>query len=96
MHARLIVGIVAVLSASICGMTTSFTNWEMMDRVNERLPKEEQFGALWWYPSKSLRLRREYKRLYPGGRLLLKVRVLTALMFTCVLISTWCFRFFTK
>ena len=69
---------------------------EMVDKVNDLLPKGEQFAPLGWYYSKNRRLKREYKRLYPDGRLLLKVRVLTALMFACLLICAWGFGFFAR
>jgi hypothetical protein len=72
------------------------TTYEMMDKVNEKLPKEEQFGALWWYASKYQRLHREYRRMYPEGGLLLKVRVLWALMFACMFVCVWEFGFFAK
>lgn len=77
-------------------MIATFANYEMMDKVNENLPNEEQFDALGWYLSKYQRLRREYRRLYPNGRLLIKVRVLTALMFACFLICAWGFGLFAK
>jgi hypothetical protein len=96
MAARVIVGFAALACVSICGMIATFANYEMMDKVNAKLPKEEQFDSLGWYFPKSQRLQREYKRLYPDGRLLLKVRVLTALMFGCLLISVWGFGFFAK
>jgi hypothetical protein len=52
MTTRIIVGIVALECGSICVMTASFTNLEMMDKVNEKLPKEEQFARLGGiYPS---------------------------------------------
>jgi len=47
-----IVGVVALACISICGMVSTFTRYEMMDKVNEKLPKEEQFGVLWWSVSK--------------------------------------------
>jgi hypothetical protein len=93
---RVMVGIVAIACIAICGMISTFTSWEMMDKVNEKLPKEERFTTLWWYASKYQRLHREYKRLYPDGRLLLKYRVLTALMFVCLLVCAWGFGLFAK
>jgi hypothetical protein len=63
----------------------------MVDKVNEVLPKEGQFEPLGWHLSKRQRLRREYKRLFPDGRLHFKLRVLTALMFACVLALAWGF-----
>lgn len=96
MTTRVIVGIVALVCVSICGMLSTFTRYEMMDKVNEKLPQEEQFGVLWWPVSKYQRLNREYKRLYPDGGLLSKVRVLTALMFACLLVCVWGFGIFAK
>ena len=96
MGARVIVGIIALAGVSIFGLVATLANFEMMDRVNEKLPDGEQFAALGWYFSKQQRLRREYKRLYPSGRLLFKVRVLAALMFASLLICAWGFGFFTK
>jgi hypothetical protein len=78
-----------------CGTASAiiatFAGYEMMDKVNDKLPKADQFDPLGWYPSKTLRLRREYRRLYPDGRILKKLHALTALMFTCFLISAWGF-----
>jgi hypothetical protein len=98
MKAHVIVAIIALASVSICGLMSTFVNYEMMDAVNERLTKEEQFGPLGWYLSKHQRLRRElrreYQRLYPDGRLVLKVRLLMALMFVSLLICAWSIVFF--
>jgi hypothetical protein len=96
MTTRIIVGIVALGCGPICAMAASFANLEMIDKVNEKLPNGEQFAKLWWYLSKYQRLRREYERLYPKGRLLLKVRVLTVVVFACGLICVWGFGLFAK
>ena len=91
-----IVGIVALACVSVCGMIATFTIFEMVDKVNDRLPKGEQFESLGWYLSKYQRLRREYERLFPDGRLLFKYRVLKALMIACLLIGAWGFGFFAR
>jgi hypothetical protein len=96
MVVRVIIGIVALACLSICGMIATFANFEMVDKVNNKLPKGEQFAALGWYFSKRQRLQDEYRRLYPDGRLLFKVRVLMALMIACLLICAWGFGFFAK
>ena len=96
MSARVLIGIVAIACVSVCGLIGSVTGWEMMDQVNAMLPESEKFGAFWWYSGKTLRLHREYRRLYPEGRLLFKLYALTALMFACLLIDAWAFRFFGK
>jgi hypothetical protein len=63
---------------------------EMMDKVNARLPQEQQFDPSWWYFPKTQRLHREYRRLYPEGRLFQRVRTLMAVSFVCLLTSAWC------
>jgi hypothetical protein len=63
MSLRVAVGIVSLVCGSICGMTATFKMLGMVDQVNERLPKEEQFDSLGWYLTKTQRLHREYKRL---------------------------------
>lgn len=94
MSARIVVGIVALACSAICGMIATFANLEMVDRVNASLPKTDQFDALGWYFLKTQRLHREYKRLYPAERLLLKRRVLMTLMIVCLFIAVWGFEFF--
>lgn len=94
--ARTMVGIAALVCVSICGLLSALLGFEMIDKVNEKLPKEEQFESLGWYTEKTLRLHREYKRLYPDGQLLLRDRVVIALGIVCLLICAWGFRFFAK
>ena len=89
MTTRHIIGIAALIGVSTCGMIASLAGFEMMDRVNERLSKAEQSDAAGWYLSKYRRLRREYRRLYPHGRLILKSRVLAAAGLACLLICAW-------
>jgi len=96
MTTRVIVGLVALACISICGLVATVASFEMLDKVNDKLPKGEQFALLGWYCSKRQRLHREYARLYPEGRLILKVRVLMALMFASLLICAWGFGFFER
>ena len=89
---RVIVGIIALVYGSACAMAAMFTTYGMLDRVNKKLPIEQQFDPLGWYYLKSLRLRREYKRLYPDGRLLSRIRFLTVMIFGCLVILLWVLR----
>jgi hypothetical protein len=94
MSSQVTIGIVALVSVSACGLLSTLANFLMVEKVNEKLPKEEQIGALGWYFSKTLRLHREYRRLYPDGYLVSIVRLLIALMIVCLLICGWGFGFF--
>jgi hypothetical protein len=86
MAGRLVVGIIALILASVCGFISSLTQFEMMDKVNAKLPKEDQFDPAWWYYSKTNRIHREYTRLYPTGQLLRRARILWGVMCVCMLI----------
>ena len=77
-----------------CGLLGAVANNEMVEEVNSRLPKDTQFSPMGWYLSKTLRLHREYKRLFPTGILLLKVRIAIAVAFGCLLGGAWALGFF--
>lgn len=89
MSPRLVVGIVALASGSICGLIATLASFEMVEQVNTRLPTEVQFSPLGWYLPKTFRLHREYRRLFPEGKLLLRVRFLMSIAFGCLMISAW-------
>jgi hypothetical protein len=91
---RVIVGILALACVSVCGVLSSIASLQMANKVNERLPKNEQFAQLGWWWTKTLRVHREYKRLYPSGDLSRKVRVLGGLMFSALLACAWSLGFF--
>jgi hypothetical protein len=94
--ARLIIGIVATASVSLCGLLSTFLSDKMVDQVNKKLPMDLQFSPLGWHPAKTLRLHREYQKLYPGGQLVLQVRLLIVSAFTSLLLCAWALGFFGK
>ena len=91
---HLIIGIIALASGSICGIGSTFVIFQMVDRVNERLPGEQSFAPLGWYWSKYRRLFGEYKKLYPDGNLVRRFRSLIMLTFAYFLIGVWGLGFF--
>jgi hypothetical protein len=91
MSSQVTIGVIALVFVSACGLTSALANLRIVEKVNERLPKEERIEPLGWYFSKTLQLHREYRRLYPDGHLLLMVRVLIALMIVCLLVCGWGF-----
>jgi hypothetical protein len=72
-------------------LTSTILGWEMMDRVNSRLPEADRFQPLGWYWIKSRRLRREYKSLYPEGSLLKRERLLFAVSVSGLVLAAWGF-----
>lgn len=67
-------------------MAAAVTGFEIVDAVNAKLPESERFEPLGWYPAKTLRLHREYRRLYPLGRLLRRQGITAAIMLGCLVI----------
>jgi hypothetical protein len=57
-----------VLAVSCIVVSTSIL-WREIDEINRKLSSEEQISYLWMYTDKRLRIRSEYRRLYPNGRL---------------------------
>jgi hypothetical protein len=52
-----------------CAVISSFLFWQEIGEVNRKLPENEQISYLGMYPQKYTRIKREYKRLYPNGRI---------------------------
>lgn len=59
----------------------------MIDAVNQKLPADDQFNPIGWFLPKLLRLHGQYRRLYPGGRLLRREGILAATMFFCIVLA---------
>ena len=57
-----------VLAVS-CIVVATFILGREIDEINRKLSAEEQISHLWMYTDKRLTIRREYRRLYPNGRL---------------------------
>ena len=76
-----------LLCVGAFGLASTITGFAIVEAVNAKLPEREQFDPFWWGPSKTFRLRREYRRLYPEGKLLRRQSVLAVAMFVCILLA---------
>jgi len=61
MTTHVIVGVVACVCCLGCAIIGTLAVFEMVDRVNDRMPEERQFSHLWWYSSKQRQLLVEYQ-----------------------------------
>ena len=61
--------IVFVCLAASCGLISSFLLWQEIGEVNRKLPDDQQISYFWGYPEKIRRIKKEYKRLYPNGKI---------------------------
>ena len=64
-------------------IASGLINFAIIGAVNQRLPPAQRFSFLWWHPAKAMRLIGEYRRLFPGGRLLLAFSVCLAAALLC-------------
>jgi hypothetical protein len=94
MSVREIVGIAALIGGSLCGLLATLVSIEMVEQVNAKLPKENHFSSMGWYAPKTLRLFREYRRLFPSKNLHLKITSLAIIALVCLLCVAWAIGFF--
>ena len=87
MPLRLAFTLAFVLCSSAFGLASTINQFAIVEAVNAKLPEREQFDPFWWGPSKTSRLRREYRRLYPEGKLLRRQSVLAGAMFACIFLA---------
>jgi len=72
---RLAIGILAFTCAMICIFIGNLAQWRMVEDVNRKLPRVQQFGFLGWHFRKTRRLWMMYRELYPSGPLLLRSKL---------------------
>lgn len=55
--------------ACSCAVLSGFFLWQQIGEINRRLPDREQIPYWGMHPMKMARVRNEYKRLYPAGKI---------------------------
>ena len=93
MTVRLTVAFVFLLCVSGFGLAASINYIAIVTAVNAKLPTADQFGELGWGPIKTLRLHREYRRLYPDGRLVMRGGILSLAMLLSLVVAATLFGF---
>jgi len=69
MHFQTIAGIVFGTICVSCFLVSTHFFYQELGEVNRKLPDNQQISYLWWYAEKYSKVRDEYKRLYPDGKL---------------------------
>ncbi|HEV2400016.1 MAG TPA: hypothetical protein VGS27_23960 [Candidatus Sulfotelmatobacter sp.] len=62
------------LASSSC-ILSAFFLWQEIGEINRKLPDTEQISYWGMHPVKMARIKKEYKRLYPFGRIDLVRRI---------------------
>jgi hypothetical protein len=91
---RLVIGTALfVVSVSLL-LCSGFLMFAMIGEVNRKLPDQEQISYLGGHPGKYMTIIREYRRLYPEGRLTMYLWTSVLLGFALLAVSAVVFGFF--
>ena len=93
---RFAVGVIAIVGVSVCGLVGTFVKFEIVDRVNENLPIEQQYSWAGWHAGKVGRLFSDYRKFYPNGGLIRKLYLVWATGVGFLVLAAGAFRFFAK
>lgn len=52
-----------------CGFVATFLLWQEIGEINRKLPEDQQISYFWMHVDRFARIKREYKCLYPNGKL---------------------------
>jgi hypothetical protein len=85
MAVRAIIDNVVFVACVLSVLAGSLVHLAMIKQVNARLPKEHQFSYFGRSAHWELRLRSEYRRFYPDGKMPLAVRTLVGVAIACAL-----------
>ena len=81
MSLRRVIAFLVIAGGSVCGVTGTIVFNDIIAAVNEKLPPHEYFDYLFWGASKTQRLLKSYKSLYPEGKLVRRYYAVIAAMF---------------
>jgi hypothetical protein len=79
--------LVLLSCVGVLGVAGTINQFTLVEAVNAKLPPNEQFDAIGSWLPKSLRLHRQYRRLYPEGGLLTRQGVLAYAMLFCIVVA---------
>jgi hypothetical protein len=93
-YLRLLVFGVLFFAAVVCAVAGSFLTLSIVAEINRKLAGSAQIPAFgMWSIDKSRRVRSDYRRLYPEGRLVVLRDVLTVGMFALLVGAVLALRF---
>jgi hypothetical protein len=86
---------IGLFAGSITLMISSnLVLYAIVGEVNRKLPEDQQFKYLFWYPAKFGKVKKEYRRLYPKSRLALMFNVCVGVSALLMLACVWRLGFF--
>jgi hypothetical protein len=78
--------ICAAYFAASAAIVANMISFVMIGKINERVPEGDRISYFWW----GSEVRKRFKQLYPGNRLVLLLDSCLGVMITCfVLVIKW-------
>jgi hypothetical protein len=89
MNSHLTVVIFAACIGASAAILANMISFVMIGKINEQVPQGERISYLWW----GTNVRRRFKQLYPGNRLVILLDSCLVLMILCFLLGVrfWVF-----
>lgn len=94
MSTRFLIEGAAFAGVSTLGLLLTLANYRLVAQVNSLSPQELELSRVGGDVMKLMHLHREYQKLFPEGNLVLRIRVMMALMFVCLLVASLAVRGF--
>jgi hypothetical protein len=88
MSIRFLIEIAAIAGVSALGLLLTLTNYKLVAQVNAQSTEEFETTLPGGDVMRLLHMHREYGRLFPEGKLVLRIRVMMALFFVCLLLAS--------
>jgi len=71
------IAIILESAGAACILASGVLTYQQIGEVNRKLPDDQQMSYFWFYIEKVVRIRREYRRLYPNSSIPLYQDALT-------------------
>jgi uncharacterized protein YggT (Ycf19 family) len=93
MTAQTVMLMVVIAGFAACGITSMVICNAIVEAINQKRDSRNQLEIFWWHMGVYLRVFREYKALYPQGRLIRSYLVAVSIALVLVLIAALVFLF---
>jgi hypothetical protein len=78
----------AFACVSTLGLLLTLANYKLVAQVNSLSPQQLELSRPGGDVARLLHLHREYRRLFPEGNLVFRIRLMMALMLVCLLMAS--------
>lgn len=88
MSIHFLIEVAAFAGVSALGLLLTLANYKLVAEVNSLSGQELELSRPGGDVVRLLQLHGEYNRLFPQGNLVFRIRLMTALMFACLLMAS--------